>query len=106
MPSGANHGFMITKIRWSFRHTFWLSANIYPIDNPAHPIIVDIKRETLAFAKRFITLTVYGKNPEPQLTHHDIRILRELIDTAEFHMETLTGYSVQEIKKIVQSQSN
>ena len=46
--SGAGHDFLITKIRWSFQHPFWLTANTYPIDKPAHPIILDIKRATLA----------------------------------------------------------
>ena len=83
---------MITKVRWSFQHPFWLTANIYPIDNPAKPIIFDIKREKLAFAKLRITLTVYKKNLEPHLTQHDIHTVRELMDTAEFHMGTHTGY--------------
>ena len=92
VPSGASHDFMITKLRWSFQHPFWLTANIYLIDKPSHPIILDIKRETLAFAKLFITLTVYKKYTEPHLTQHDLHILRELLDTAEFHMGTHTGY--------------
>ena len=56
VPLGASHDFMITKHRWSFEHPFWLTASIYPIENPAKPIIFDIKRETLALAKLFITL--------------------------------------------------
>ena len=75
VPSGASHDFMITNLRWSFEHTFWLTASIYPIDNPAKPITLDITRETLAFAKLFITLTVYQKYPEPHLTQHDIHTL-------------------------------
>ena len=63
VPSGASHDFMITKLRWSFRQPFWLRANIYPIDNPAKAIILDIHRETPAFADFFITLSVYKKNP-------------------------------------------
>ena len=59
VPSGASHDFMITKLRWSFQYPFWLTNNIYSIDKPAHPIILDVKRETLAFAKLFITLTIY-----------------------------------------------
>ena len=59
--SGANHSFMITILRWSFEHPFWLTANIYPIDNPAKPITLDMKKETLAFAKLFITLTLYKR---------------------------------------------
>ena len=59
VPSGASHDFMITKLRWSFEHPFWLTASIYPIENPAKPIILGTKRETLAFAKLFITLTLY-----------------------------------------------
>ena len=35
VPSGATHDFMIKNLRWSFQHPFWLTANIYPIDNPA-----------------------------------------------------------------------
>ena len=76
LPSGESHDFMITKPRRSFQHPFWLTANIYPIDKPAHPIILDIKRETLAFVKFFIILTIYKKYPLPHLTQHDIRILR------------------------------
>ena len=55
VPSGASHDFMITKLRWSFEHPFWLTANLYTIDNPAKPIVFDIKTEALAFAKIFIT---------------------------------------------------
>ena len=106
VPSGASHDFMITKLRWSFEDPFWLTASIYPIDNPAKPIILDIKRETLAFAKLFITLTLYRRYLEPRLTQHDIHTLRELMDTAEFHMGTHTSYYKQEIKKTIQNQSN
>ena len=56
VPSGASHDFLITELRWSFRHPFWLTANIHPIDKPARPNILDIKRETLAFAKLFSSL--------------------------------------------------
>ena len=105
VPSGPSHDFMITKLRWSFQRPFWLTANIYPIDNPAKPITLDIKRETLAFAKLFITLTLYKKYPEPHLTHHDFHTLRELMDTAEFHMGIYTSYYIHEIKKIIQNQS-
>ena len=101
IPSGASHYFMITKLRWSFEYTFWLTASIYPIDNPAKPIILDIKRKTLAFAKLFITLTLYKKYPEPHLTQHDIHTLRELMDTAEFHRGPHTSYYIQEIKTII-----
>ena len=97
---------MITKLRWSFEHPFWLTASIYTIENPAQPIILDIKRETLAFAKFFITLTLYKRYPEPHLTQHDIHTLRELMDTAEFHMGSHTYYYNEEIKKIIQNQSN
>ena len=106
VPSGVSHGLVLTKLRWSFQYPFWLTTNIYPIDNPAKPIILDIKRETLAFAKPFITLTLYKKYPEPHLTQHDIHTLRELMDTAEFHMATHTSYYIEEIKKIIQNQSN
>ena len=106
VPSGAGHDFMITKVRWSFEHPFWLTASIYPIDNPTKPVIPDIKRETIASAKVFITLTVYKKYPEPHLTQHDIHILREILDTVEFHMGIHTGYYIQELKKIIQNQSN
>ena len=58
VPSGASHDFMITKFIWSFQHPFWLTANISPFDKPAHSIALVIKRETLAFAKLFITVTV------------------------------------------------
>ena len=61
VPSGASQDFMITKLRGSFEYSFWLTASVYPIDNPAKPIILDIKRKTLAFAKLFITLTLYKK---------------------------------------------
>ena len=105
VPSGANLDFMITKLRWSFEYTFCLTASIYPIENPAKPIILDIKRETLAFAKLFITLTLYKKYPEPHLTQHDIHTLRELMDTAEFQMGSHTNYYIEEIKKIIQNQS-
>ena len=106
VPSGESHDFMITKLRWSFEHPVWLTASIYPIDNPTKPIILDIKRETLVFAKLFITLTVYKKYPEPHLTQNNIHTLRELMDTAEFHMKTYKGYYMQETKKIIQNQSN
>ena len=106
VPSGASQDFMITKLRWSFEHAFWLKASIYPIDNPAKPITLDNKRGTLAFVKLFINLTVYKKYPETHLTQHDIHTLRELMDTPEFHMGTHTGYYIQEIKKIIQNQSN
>ena len=104
VPSGASHDFMIPKLRWSFEHPFWLTASNYPIHNPAKPIILDIKRETFAFAKLFITLTIYKKYLEPHLTPHDIHILRELMDTAEFHMGTHASYYIQEMKKIIQNQ--
>ena len=106
VPSGASHDFVITKLRWSFEHPFWLTASICPIENPAKPIILDVKRETLAFAKLFITLTLYKQYPEPHLTQHDIHTLRELMDTAEFHMRSHTYYYNEEIKKIIQNQSN
>ena len=106
VPSGASHEFMITKLRWSFEHPFWLTASICPIDNPAKPIILDIKRETLAFAKLFITLTLYKRYPELHLTQHAIHTLRELMDTAEFHMGPHTYYYIEEIKKIIQNKSN
>ena len=105
VPSGASHHFMITKLRWSFQHPFWLTANIYPIGKPAYPIILDVKRETLVFTKLFITVTIYKRYPEPHLTHGDIHILGELMDTAEFHMGTHTGYYIQEFKKVIQNQS-
>ena len=105
VPLEASQDFMITKLEWSFQHPVWLTTNIYPIEKPAHPIILDIKRETFAFAKLFITLTLYKKYPEPHLTRHDIHILRELMDFARFHMGNHTGYYIQEIKKIVESQS-
>ena len=76
VPSGANHDFLITKLRWSFEHPFWLTGSIYPIDNPVKPIILDIKRETLAFAKLFVTLTLYKRYLEPRLTQYDIHTLR------------------------------
>ena len=106
VPSGASHDFMITKFRWSFQHQFWLTASIYPIDNQAKPIILDIKREKLAFAKLFITLTLYKRYPEPHLTQHDIHTLRELMDTAEFHTGSHISNYIQEIKKIIQNQFN
>ena len=59
--SAANHDFMLTKLRLSFQHPLWLTANIYPIDKPAHAIKFDIEWETFAFAKLFITLAVYKK---------------------------------------------
>ena len=105
VPSGASLDFMITKLRRSFQHPLWLTVNIYSIGSSAHPIILDIKRETFSFAKLFITLTIYKKYPEPHLTKHDIHTLRELMDNAEFHMGTHTGYYIQEIKKTVQNQS-
>ena len=91
VPSGASHDFMITKLEWSFEHTFWLRANNYPIDNPAKPIILDIKRRTLAFAKFFITLTIFKKYAEPHLTEQVIYVLRQLMDTAEVLMGNRTG---------------
>ena len=106
VPSGASHDFKITKLRWSFQHTFWLPANTYPIEKSGHPIVLDIKRETLALAKLFITLAVHKEYLETHLTQHDILILRELMETADLHMGTHTGYYVQEIKKTVQHQSN
>ena len=106
VPSGASHDVMITKLRWSFENLFWLTAGIYPFENPAKPIALDIQRETLAFAKLFITLNLYKQYPEPHINHHDIHTLRELMDTAEFHMRTYTSYYIQEIKKIIQNQSN
>ena len=63
VPSGASHDFMITKLTWSFEYPIWLTTFIYPIENPAKPIILDIKRETLAFAKLFISLTLYKRYP-------------------------------------------
>ena len=106
VPSRLSHNLMITKIRWSFQHAFWLTANIYPIDKPARPIILDIKRHMFALPKLFITLTIYKKHPEPLLTQHDIHSLRGLMDTAKIHMGTHTSYYKQEIKEIVQHQSN
>ena len=106
VPSGASHDFMISKLRWSFEYPFWLTASICPIENPAKPIILDIKRETLAFAKRFITLTLYKRYPQPRRTQHNIHTLQELMNTAEVHMGTYTSYYIQEIKKIIQNQSN
>ena len=106
VPSGASYDFMITKLRWSIDHPFWLIARIYPIDNPAKPITLDIKREILAFAKLFVTLTLYKRYLEPHLTQHDIHTLRELMDTAEFHMGPHIYYYIEEIKKILQNQSN
>ena len=105
VPPGASHDFMTTKLRWSFEYPFWLIASIYPTDNPAKSIILDFKRETLAFAKLFITLTLYKKYPEPHLTQHDFHALREIMDTAEFHMVPHTIYYIQGIKKIIQNQS-
>ena len=106
VPSGASHDFRITKLRWSFEHTFWLTASTYPIDNPAKPIIPDNKRETLAFAIIFITLTLYKKYSEPHFTQHDIHTLRELMDTAELHMGPHTSFYIEDIKKIIQNLSN
>ena len=97
---------MITKLRWSFQYPFWLTASIYPIDNPANPFIPDIKRETLAFAKLFITLALYKKYTETHLIQHDIHTLRELMDTAEFHMGPRASYYLQEIKKIINNLTN
>ena len=48
VPSGASHDFMITKLRWSIQHPFWLTATTYLIDKPAHPIILDVESDTLA----------------------------------------------------------
>ena len=106
VPSGASHDFMITKLRWSFEYPFWLTASIYPIDNHAKPIILDIRRKILGFAQLFITLTVYKKYPEPHLTQHDIHTLRELMESAEFHMGTHTSYYIQKRKEIIQNRSN
>ena len=53
-PSGASHDFMIKKLRRSFQHPFWLTSIL--LKKPAHPIILDIKRETLGFAKLIITV--------------------------------------------------
>ena len=106
LPSGASPHFMRTKLKWPFQHPFWLTAKIYPFDKPAHPIIFDVKRETVAFAKLFITLTLYKKYPEPHFTEHDVHILREVMDTAEFPMGIYTGYYIQERKKILQKESN
>ena len=72
VPLGTSHDFLITKTRWSSQHLFWLTNSIYPIDNPPHPIILDIRRETLAFEKLFTTLTVYKKYTGPHLTQQDI----------------------------------
>ena len=105
VPSGASDEFMIAKLRWSFDYPFWLIASIYPTDNPAKSIILDFKRETLAFAKLFITLTLYKEYPEPHLTQQVFHTLREIMDTAEFHMGPHTTYYIQEIKKIIQNQS-
>ena len=97
---------MITKIRRSFPHPFWLTAGFYPIGFPTHRIFLDIERETLACANCFMTLTVYKRYPDLHLTLHDIHVLRKLMDTAEFHMGTHTGFYIQETEKIVQNQSN
>ena len=48
VSSRASHDFMITKLRWSFQHPIWYTASIYPTDNPAKPVILDIERETFA----------------------------------------------------------
>ena len=106
VSSGASYDFMITKNRWWFQDAFWLTASIYPIDDSAHAIILDIKKQTLAFAKLFITLTVYKKYPEVHLTQQDFQVLWQLVDAAEFYMGTHTGYYIQEIKTITQNQSN
>ena len=106
VPSGASHDFMLKKHRWSFQHLFCLTVSICPIDKPAHPITLDIKRETLSFVKLFITLTIYKKYPEPHLTQHNLHSLRERMGSAEFHMGTRTVYYMKEMKKIVQNQSN
>ena len=90
VPTRASHDFMMTKIGWSSQHPFRLTASVYPIDNPAHPIILDIKREMLDFSQLFVTLVVYEKYPEPHLTHKDINVLRESIEAAEFQMGTHT----------------
>ena len=82
---------MITNFRWSCQHPIWLTANIYVFDKTAHPFNLGIERDTLAFAKRFITLTVYKNYPEPHLTQYDIHLLRELMDTTAFHKGTHTG---------------
>ena len=89
--SSASHDFLITKPRWSFQHPFWLTADKYRIDKPAHPTKFNIKMETLASAKLFISLTIYRRYPESHLTQYDIHILRELMYTADFHKKTHTG---------------
>ena len=99
VPSGASDDLMITKLIWSFQHSILLTASIYPFDNPFKPILFDVKRETLAFAKLFITLALYKRYPEPHLTQHDIHTLRELMDTAEFHMGSHTIYYIQEKRR-------
>ena len=106
VSSGASYDFMITKLRWSFQQPFWLTANIYPIEKPADPIISDIRREKSASAKLFITLTIYKKYPEPHFTQHDIHTTRQLVDTAEFRMRIHTGFFIQELKKILQNHFN
>ena len=106
VPSGASHDFMKTKSRWSFQHIFWLTAKIYPIHDPTHPNTLEIKRETHAFAKHFVTLTVYKKYPELHLTQHIFQVFRELKDTADFHLATRTGCYIEEIKEKVPNQSN
>ena len=105
VPLRAIHDFIITKLRWSFQHHIWITDNIHPIDDLAHPIILDIRRKTLALAKLSVSLTVYKMYPEPHLTQHDIHVLREILNTAKFHMGTHTGYYVQKLKKIEQKQS-
>ena len=96
---------MITKIKCAFHQPFWLTTSIYPIYNPAHPNILDTKKETITFAQFFITLTVYENYPEPHLTQYNINILGELMDTAEIHICTHTCYYIKEIKKVVKNQS-
>ena len=101
VPSGASHDFMITKLRWSFEHSFWLTAKIYPFDNSAQSITLDIKREKPAFAKLFITLSIYKKYPEPHLTQHDIQVPRELMALQTFKWESIQAF-INKKKKIVQ----
>ena len=53
-----------------------------------------------------MTFTAYKKYPEPLLTHNDNHVLRELMDIGENHMGSHTSFYIEEIKKIVQKQSN
>ena len=75
VPSKASHDFRTTKLKWSIQHPFRPTTNINPIDKPAHPIVLEIKKGKLALAKLFITLAVCRKSPEPHLTQHDYHIL-------------------------------